>query len=222
LSRIFIIGFGKVGREILPWVKEHWSKDKVWIIDHDPSALTREKSLHGLAVLADGLQFLTRYQDWIRNEDWIIPALPIHLAWHWLTLNLKASLKVQSIRPETRLGAQLPYKSYMGHGLLVSYADFVCPDRCPAPIGRCYKTRRTRPLPLWRLLETKSPSRGILHVIESRQMAPGMGGYPFSELRKVLARAIETGPPFFVATACRCHGVINGLTWRPGRTLQER
>jgi hypothetical protein len=219
LSRIFIVGYGKVGREILPRVKRNWRRDRIWIIDHDPAALTRESTLHGLVVLADGPQFLNRYQKWIRDEDWIIPALPIHLAWHWLTLNLRASYKLRSIRPEYLLGMQFPYKNVSGSTLLVSYADFVCPDGCPAPIGRCFKTRLKRPLPLWKFLETQNPSRGSHYVIESRQMAPGMGGYPFGELRKALTQGLKSGPPFFIATACRCHGVINGLTWRPNRSF---
>ena len=215
MSRIFIIGFGQVGREIMPLVKKRWPGDKTWIVDHDPKALTMENGSYGISVLEDGPRFLARNQAWIRDEDWIIPALPIHLAWHWLYLNLKASFKTRSLRPDHLLDLKLPFKKKFGPALLVSYADFICPNHCPAPLGRCFKTREERPSPLWRFLETCLSPKGNLHVIESRQMAPGMGGYPFGELKKALHRAWQSGPPFFLATACRCHGIINGLTWRP-------
>ncbi|HMK64630.1 MAG TPA: hypothetical protein VK564_02475 [Thermodesulfobacteriota bacterium] len=213
MSRIFIAGFGKVGREILPWIKRRWSREQIWIIDHDPGTLSLESTLHGLAVLDDGPRFLTRYQQSISDKDWVIPALPIHLAWDWLALNLKTVYKTRSIPPEVLLGESLPYQHLTGHTLFASYADFVCPDGCPAPLGHCFKTRQKRPLPLWKFLEKQNPPKGTLHVIESRQMAPGMGGYRFGELRKALKQALENDPPFFLATACRCHGVINGLTW---------
>jgi hypothetical protein len=214
LNRIFIVGFGKVGRDILPKVHRLWPKSQVWIIDRNPEALKRNRTIHGPAVLADGPQFLTRYQEWIRDEDWIIPALPIHLASQWLALNLKKSFKPRFISPDPRLGAGLPYCMVLGTGLLASYADFVCPDQCPAPLRYCFKTREKRTVPLWKFLKNHESFRGTLRVIESRQMAPGMGGYPFRELRSLLKLAYTVGPPFFVATACRCHGVIHGLTWQ--------
>lgn len=215
MNRVFIIGFGKVGRDILPQIKRRWKKEQVWVIDHHPEAFTRQGERYGLSVLADGPQFLTRYQECIKDEDWIIPALPSHLAWQWLCLNLKPGFKPRSIRPGLRLGEGLPFRMAAAGGLLVSYADFVCPDHCPAPIRHCYKTGLKRTLPLWRWLETRSLSCGTLQVIESRQLAPGMGGYPFGELRKALHQAHQVGPPFFIATACRCHGVVHGLTWKP-------
>jgi hypothetical protein len=213
LSRVFIVGFGKVGRAILPLIKRRWNKDRVWVVEHDPTAFFRSERPYGLPVLTDGPQFLARYQDEIADEDWIIPALPSHLAWQWLRLNLKRDGTPRSLRPSLQLGEGLPFQMISGSGLLVSFADFVCPDHCPAPLRFCYKTRRKRPLPLWQWLEGRPVRRGTFQVIESRQLAPGMGGYPFGELRRALIRARQAGPPFFIATACRCHGVVNGLTW---------
>jgi len=212
LSQIFIIGFGKVGKTALPQVIRLWGKSRVWIIDHNPEALNQKETLSGIRVLADGPQFLTQYQEWIGNQDWIIPALPIHLAWKWLEFNMRHQ-RPKSVSPGSSLGSGLPYSQALGDGLLLSYADFICPDHCPAPLDHCFKTKERRSVPLWKHLAIGTGSHRRLEVIESRQMAPGMGGYPFSELRRVLNQAHEAGPPFFVATACRCHGVINGLTW---------
>jgi hypothetical protein len=207
-----MVGFGKVGKALLPRVIRQWDQSRIWIIDHNPESLNSQEALAGIRVLGDGPQFLTQNRQWIRDDDWIIPALPVHLAWKWLALNLK-SHKPKAAAPPLNWGSLLPYSQTLEDGLLLSFADFVCPDHCPAPLHHCFKTKQKRSQPLWKYLATRPCSKGTLEVIESRQMAPGMGGYPFGELRRVLKRALETGPPFYVATACRCHGVINGLTW---------
>ena len=89
MTQVFIVGFGKFGKKALDRVTSLWGKARVWIIDQSPEALGSKKNLPGIRVLADGPQFLTKYQDWIKDEDWVIPALPVHLAWKWLDLNLK-------------------------------------------------------------------------------------------------------------------------------------
>ncbi len=199
----------------LPKVKRLWGKAWIWIIDQSPEAFASQGSIPGIRVLADGPRFLTKYQEWIGDDDWIIPSLPIHLAWKWLDLNLKTPHNHKTIIPPSNFGSDLPYSQFLGKGLLVSYADFVCPEHCPSPPGFCFKTKEKRPLPLplWRLLADQRVPKGSLAVIESRQLAPGVGGFPFKELRRLLTLGQTVQPPFFVATACRCHGVIHGLTW---------
>ncbi|MBA4394207.1 MAG: potassium transporter, partial [Desulfobacca sp.] len=142
-------------------------------------------------------------------------SLPIHLAWRWLDLNLKTPSPHKAVMPPHSLGSGLPYCQRNGKGLFVSYATFVCPESCPSPPQICFKTKEKRPFPLWKFLaeQRQRGSKGFLEVIESRQLAPGVGGFPFKELRKLLDLGQKVPPPFFVATACRCHGVIHGLTW---------
>lgn len=220
---MFVVGFGKFGRLALTQGASRWGKARVWIIDIRPEALTRQESgFHsGIRVLADGPQFLTRFQKWIGDDDWIIPALPIHLAWEWLGLNLKIREACCPVLPPENLGSGLPFHQAVNQGLYLSYADFLCPEKCPSPPRYCYKTKKKRDLPLWKFIADQQSLKGSLGVIESRQIAPGVGGYPFSELRKVRDLARKAEPPFFVATACRCHGVIHGVTWGGGKGGSE-
>lgn len=190
-----------------------WGKSRVWIIDHSPEALDQKEPLPGIRVLADGPKFLTKYQDWIKDEDWVIPALPIHLAWKWLDLNLKTTHRPDAVSPPREFGSGLPYSEFLGKGLFVSYASFVCPENCPSPVRHCFKTKEKRGVPLWKFITDRRCQYGTLGVIESRQLGPGVGGFPFKELRRIRTEALMGHPPFFVATACRCHGVIHGLTW---------
>jgi hypothetical protein len=215
LNQAFIIGFGKFGKLALKQRVRLGDKTRVWIIDSRPEPLNQlEPGLFSvIKVLADGPQFLTQFQDWIGDEDWIIPALPIHLAWKWLELNLKTSKSPKALVPPKRLGSGLPFHQVNNKGLLLSYADFECPEDCPAPLAHCFKTHKKKALPLWKFIAEQRVMHGTLVVIESRQIAPGVGGYAFKELRKIREMALKAVPPFFVATACRCHGVIHGTTW---------
>ncbi len=225
---MFIVGFGKFGRLALTQGRRRWGKARVWIIDSRPEALVlQEPELpSGIRVLADGPQFLARFQKWIEDDDWIIPALPIHLAREWLGLNLITRKACRPVLPPENFGSGLPFRQPGHQGLYLSYADFLCPDKCPAPAHHCYKTKKKRDVPLWKFIADQQGLKGSLGVIESRQMAPGVGGYAFKELRKVRDLALKAEPPFFVATACRCHGVIHGLTWAdkdlPGHGVTHR
>jgi hypothetical protein len=224
LNQVFIVGFGKFGRLALTQGTHLWKKARVWIIDFRPEALIIQESgpPAGIRVLADGPRFLTRFQKWIRDDDWVIPALPIHLAWRWLELNLKTPKGRLPVLPPKIIGPGLPFHQTGPQGLYLSYADFLCPEKCPAPAHHCYKTKKKRDVPLWKFIADQPGLEGSLGVIESRQMAPGVGGYAFKELRKVRDLARKANPPFFVATACRCHGVINGMTWVGKRSAQWR
>jgi hypothetical protein len=213
LIQIFIIGFGRFGKKALSTVSRLWDKSRIWIIDHGPTALDPDRLLPGIRVLDDGPQFLYKHQKWIKDKDWIIPALPIHLAWKWLDLNLGNCLRQRSIIPPPNLGVGLPYHRLAENGLFLSQASFICPDDCPAPLGFCYKTKKRRTSLLWKSLIDQGCPEGRLAVIESRQIAPGVGGYRFEELKKILPLVQQAPPPFFIATACRCHGVVHGFTW---------
>jgi hypothetical protein len=212
LKQVFVVGFGKFGKQAVERLSSRWGKFRLWIVDHSPEVLGHKDSLPGIGVLADGPQFLTQYQDRIRDDDWIIPALPVHLAWKWLDLNLRALHRPRNVPPPKTFGSGLPYRQFFDQGLFLSYASFLCPDNCPAPIGHCYKTKEKRPVPLWQFITDRGDPKRF-GIIESRQLAPGVGGYPFWELRRIRTQAISIAPPFFVATACRCHGVVHGLTW---------
>ncbi len=150
MSQVFIIGFGKFGKLALAKGIHLWKKARIWIVDSKPEPFIQLEPVpfSGIRVLADGPQFLTRFQDWIGDEDWIIPALPIHLAWKWLALNIKPSKDLRALVPPQSLGLGLPFHQVSDQGLYLSYADFMCPDNCPAPKHHCFKTHKKRAVPL--------------------------------------------------------------------------
>ena len=62
-------------------------------------------------------------------------------------------------------------------------------------------------------------------VIPSRQLAPGVGGYPPGELLALGRELTGLAGKILIATACRCHGVVHGLKGRKtgdGRRRREK
>jgi hypothetical protein len=214
MRRVFIVGGGKFGNKALEQIRLRWKTAQIWLVDSRPELLGENKNRRTslIRVIGDGPRFLSDYKSEMRDDDWIIPAVPCHLAFEWLRLNLKTKAAIQSLTPPGTLGRGLPFRKRIGKNLYLSDADFVCPDNCPAPVRYCFKTKKRRPAPLWKRLATHQGLKGTLLVLESRQLAPGLGGFPYKDLRKLLQKALETSSPFYVATACRCHGVVSGLT----------
>jgi hypothetical protein len=213
LSQVFVIGFGKFGQLALPKITRKWPEARIWIVDPTPEHLTQRGKFSAIRVLDKGEDFLWEHQDHLEPEDWIIPAVPFHLVGDWVKRVLSRRGVVRKIKPPGNLGKGLPFTLYRNKDLYVSLADFVCPENCPAPRGFCFKTREPRSLRLPEILSRQPLSRGTLEVIESHQLAPGLGGLTFGELKRTGEMLLRIDPPLFIATACSCHGVISGFTW---------
>ncbi|MBI5582491.1 MAG: hypothetical protein HY892_01575 [Deltaproteobacteria bacterium] len=214
MNQIFVVGFGKFGQLAIPKIQKRWPRARIWIIDRDPLNLARGREFPGIKVLEDGEKFLWEFQDRLQPGDWIIPAVPLHLAGDWLRRVLGREYSVRKIKPPPALGAGLPFSLYLKNDLFVSLADFECPENCPSPRGFCFRTREKRPHRLGEILAQCNSAKGPLHIIQSHQLAPGLGGYRFEDLRKLNQMTRLTAPPVYLATACPCHGVITGLTWK--------
>jgi hypothetical protein len=80
----------------------------------------------------------------------------------------------------------------------------------------CPVTGESRDLPLHQELASLHLAGYEIRVIASRQLAPGVGGYA---PRRLLDLARDIGAlqgKVLIATACRCHGVIQGLAQGSG------
>jgi hypothetical protein len=56
-------------------------------------------------------------------------------------------------------------------------------------------------------------------VIRSRQLAPGVGGYPPAALRQAEAASLAAPRSVLLATACKCHAVIDAFRIDPPATV---
>jgi len=104
------------------------------------------------------------------------------------------------------------------HGeLYLSRAEHLCPDDCPGPEDVCPVSGESRRPALYEELAALFLPGFQLRVMPSRQLAPGVGGYPPQELVDLSRSSADVQEQFLVATACRCHGVVHALRKRGGR-----
>jgi hypothetical protein len=211
-NEVLIIGAGHFGKRAVDMLCARGNR-RLWVVEKD------EKALGGITaplverILAEGVPFLADHAHLLPPSTLIVPAVPVHLAFEWLRKALKKNFRRRRVKVPTQLKPLLPHTWEGSEGsLLVSYADFRCPDNCPEPADHCTVTGKRRGKPMYKLLGDMALPGFRVHVIRSRQLAPGLGGYSVGELKGLLGR-VESGgdSKWLVGTACKCHGVVSAL-----------
>lgn len=208
MAGVWIIGAGKfglaAGRHLLG------RGFKVVMVDSDRQSLGQAGRLGCEIEHCDGLEFLSARLWPGSGPDWIVPALPVHLAWEFCRIRAGAG-KFAPIHVPDQVRAELP--NPMGdraEELYVSHAKFLCPSNCSEPEDTCTMTGRPRKDDMASLIGGIAVSEFEILVIQSRQLGPGVGGYRPGELFGLLERLNRVRSCFLLATACKCHGVISG------------
>jgi hypothetical protein len=209
---IIIIGAGHFGQRAAALMNStpHTS---LWIVDRDVTKLKKIGNIGAKRIAEDGVHFLAKHCSNLAPSTFIIPAVPVHLAFEWLKTYREENGAVEQIPVPKSVALRLPHTWNGSEGsMLVSYAGFRCPEDCPEPANRCTVTGKKRGTPLYRLLAQLEPRGFGVHVIRSRQLAPGVGGYRVMDLKE-LVRKVSEGRKgkWLVATACKCHGVVSAL-----------
>lgn len=214
MALIWIVGGGKFGRKAALTLRQKNADDDIFIIERDgEKCLSLEKD--GISTIhSDGVSFLSEFlREHDSPPDWIVPAVPVHVAFQWIRLQLKNEFEIVpvSIPGDIRRLLPNPIDGERGE-LFVSIADFFCPENCPEPEKFCTATRKPRPYDLYNLIGTLKAGEFTPMVIQSRQLAPGVGGYTPKVLFDALCgiQQIKSGK-ILLGTACRCHGVINAF-----------
>jgi hypothetical protein len=189
----------------------------VWVVE---KVATRLESLAGLPVervRAEGVGFLVDHSERLPPSTTLIPAVPLHLAYEWLRGVLGSDRGFEKIKIPPEIESDLPHTWEGPEGtLLVSYADFRCPDDCPEPAGYCTVTRSKRGIPLYDLLRRVAPAGYHPRIIRSRQIAPGLGGYRLEDLRRLSTDVRATrAERWLIGTACKCHGMLTAFRVQP-------
>ena len=222
MQRIHIVGCGKFGYRALEFYAQKGDSQTLVLVDSDEENLiagnkllsstnanfstSRRDAVDYLVTLLDDPEAL--------QNDWIIPTVPLHLAF--------AVLRRVSQR------GQLPWTSrpslpnlFAGERdeIYSSLADFLCPSDCPQPRTHCFHTGKKREPSLFTLLARLEYSQqggggGKLPflILPSTQIGPGLGGFPLRRLARIISFVNAHCPgPLLFSTACRCHGVTNIL-----------
>ncbi|MBS3810083.1 MAG: potassium transporter [Desulfobacterales bacterium] len=218
MERIWIIGAGRFGKIALERLASQSKDRRFLVVDSEAGNLTFETQSNVELRHEDGAAFLKRELDQQHAPDWIIPALPVHLAARWC-LDEGGGLQVCRCMPPEGVESFLPNLICGISGdLYVSIADFMCPDNCPEPADHCPMTGKKREENMSdKIRRMKIPGFKVL-VLQSRQLAPGVGGYRPEELFGLRREVEEKTGKFLIATACRCHGVITPVEARRSRS----
>ncbi|MFO7859635.1 MAG: potassium transporter [Desulfosalsimonas sp.] len=207
METIWIIGCGRFGRIALERLDSGKRITKFVVVEPEPEHFPQPRA-NVKIVRQDGVDFLKQNLAGQSAPDWIIPALPVHLAVLWLMADAEP-VRIRRCEPPEGLEKRLPNPIY-GHtgDIYISMADFMCPDNCPEPADYCPATGKKREQNLFERLEKLDVSEFEIKIIRSHQLAPGVGGYKPESLLELKQKVSQKPGKHLIATACRCHGVI--------------
>jgi hypothetical protein len=213
LYRFWIIGGGRFGRIAVERIIARFPHAAVTVVDRQPPSF----DIKGAAVIRDdGISWLNRMLDPGSPVDLIVPAIPVHVAAEWIKTRLLNEYHVDPLPIPDRWLKRMPHAIRGSTGkAYVSHADFICPDNCPEPESICTHTGKPRPIDLFRLLGELELDDVLPMVLRSHQLLPGVGGiYPQALIHALERVRCHQSCSVMIATACRCHGVVDLLGLR--------
>ena len=212
MKRILVIGAGTFGRRAVDTLGAADPSTKITLVDRDSSALEQFRNRSINTVCRDGISFLAEKLTDDRPPDWIIPAIPEHVAYEWIRVDSDRLFFIEPVPVPTPVFEMLP-NSVRGKNdeAYTSNADFICPDDCPEPKTLCTCTGRPRPRVLHSYLKAITYQNFKSVVVISRQLAPGVGGYTPKALLEALSFVKGSHTPVLLSTACKCHGVVHAF-----------
>lgn len=197
-------------------MKKRYPESVLTVVDHCSQACNAIPETDLTVVCMDGVEYLNQFLVDENLPDWIIPVIPIHLAFEWIRCRMGPKISLIPIDvPEIAL-ASLPNVFHGTTGqIFASNATFICPENCSEPQDICTFTRLPRKRSLYEAIAAL-PLDGFLNiVIQSHQLAPGMGGIVPKVLFQALMAVHESTTPILLSTACRCHGVVQAFNKSP-------
>jgi hypothetical protein len=211
MKEIWIIGVGHFGFIAFQRLSKTLKDRHFVLVDPVAEHLLRCKSSTATLEVSDGLEFCEKHLKKGRQPDWIIPALPVHLAAEWVLLHLGPTrLRRIPLPAELDVLAPNPIRGPEGN-LYLSHADFQCPADCDEPREVCTVTRKMRKQDMFEWLGNLDIEPFQPLNIRSHQLGPGIGGYRPEQLFELMENVKQVLGPIVLSTACRCHGVITGL-----------
>jgi hypothetical protein len=207
---VWIIGGGRFGLKAASSLSR--TETEITVVDKSRQICNQLEKMSFRTACMDGVAYLAEHLSGPDYPDWIIPVIPVHVAYEWIKMKLSVQYCLEAIDPPETLIKTLPNPSKGNTGeIYISNADFVCPDNCPEPPDWCTYTGKPRPRILHRFLQSLRYKDCRSVVIRSRQLSPGIGGYTPADLFRALTEINGSHTPILLSTACQCHGVMNAF-----------
>lgn len=223
MKHIWIIGAGRFGKKAVSAIEKHYPESHITVVDHCPNACDFIDA-PGLTVeCMDGASYLNRFLTDRDAPDWVIPVIPIHLSFEWLRIKLLPDVLLVPVDVPERIFRSLPnvFTGQPGQ-IFASNATFICPENCSEPQDMCTHTRLPRKQSLFEAIAALSCDGFLNLVIQSHQLAPGIGGIMPSALFQTFYAVRQSTESILLSTSCRCHGVVQAFKKSSGSTEQCR
>ena len=208
-----IIGCGHFGSRAVKKLFQKDSQTKILVIDKNKKALQKVSRLPVETTVCDGIIYLNQFLSEGQKADYIIPAVPLHLAFEFI-LSQSKPLGGKRRKVPTLSGLPNPMMGKTGD-LYTSLANFLCSEDCPEPARYCTATGKRREKPLYQILnDLKGPFES--RVIRSHQLTLGVGGFKPEALLDLLENIKKRAKPhrsILISTASHCHGVTSALSY---------
>ncbi len=222
MRKILILGAGKFGLKAAKAAGRRWPGSDILVVDQDVQACREVERQQFKVVCEPGINFLAGRMQAPHRPGWIVPCIPVHVAYEWIKLFLAPRYHVETLPVPREVAGMLPNTmNGTGGALYMSNADFICPDNCLEPDDICTYTGKPRPVVMHRLLAAIDYKNYRPVALKSRQIGPGVGGYKTEDLLRSLDQVLDAGAPVLLSTACKCHGVMHCLEVIPNLAKPE-
>lgn len=213
IKNVWVLGAGKFGLKAVERIKRMYPEVNITVIDQKRENPESAALAHGVVYIrGDGIDFLDEALVEIGTPDWIIPAIPVHVACEWIKRRLSLTRVVRNMNLPERLADLLPNTLQGKHGeLYSSMADFFCPEDCIEPHGFCTITKEKRAYRLYDKLSSIQLNPYKTVVVKSRQICAGVGGYQPADLISTLEDIRQYDAPILLSTSCKCHAVVSSF-----------
>lgn len=212
MKEIWILGAGKFGQKAGERLGRIFPNHCRICVENKAKKLESVSPLFHKCICMDAIDFLAQNLTHKDVPAWIVPAVPVHTAYGWVKRQLTPGHEVVPVELPGIFTDGLPNTIKKdAYTVYTSIADFICPDNCPEPGDICTHTGKPRPYNLYERIEMICPVAFLPVVIQSHQLAPGVGGLSPNALLDGLDKIKAAEQPVVLATACRCHGVISAF-----------
>ncbi len=210
MDNYWIIGGGQFGLRAARALEKIDRSNRIRVVEKQEDVCRQLDRMGIETVCMDGLQYLAHELTRGHDPDWIIPAIPLHVAYEWIRARMSDTCTFADIAFPDELLCILPNPIMAGTGqLYISIADFECPGNCVEPEEICTHNGKPRSMVLHEFLKSIQQKDFITVVIQSHQLGPGVGGYRPADLYRALEQIQTEDDALLLATACSCHGVVN-------------
>jgi hypothetical protein len=202
-----VVGGGRYGEKAAKYLIAQ--EREFVIIDPDPdcrAALAAREAGYEDSLMQGRLDVaMQAFSDY--SPEYVFPTAPVHVAAGLVCGSLgfvESTGEIQDLL--AAIPPELVFYTKGGSVYLSLNRGNTCIPDCPSP-DTCPVTGEDRTVPLHDILRRILPDAFIL---ESVQLAPGLGALRGGDIAALLDRASGT-KGVAVGTACRCHGVVTVL-----------